>query len=88
MDLPRFNLTVAEILPWHDLFYDWDQMLDHYRYVESSVVINHEEQLTNIHSYIRQAVGHVNRILEVREGQHFKQLVIIYRKAGCGWRNT
>ncbi|KAI0437204.1 hypothetical protein F4803DRAFT_556227 [Xylaria telfairii] len=83
VDLPQFNLTVAEILPWHDLFYDWDQMLDHYRHVESFVTINHDEQLAHTHSYIRWAVGHVSRILEVRNEERFKQLVMLY-EAGCG----
>ncbi|RYC60323.1 hypothetical protein CHU98_g5886 [Xylaria longipes] len=83
VDLPQFNVTVADILPWYDLFDDWDRKLGYKISMQDPVLVKFKPELEYIHSYIRRAVNHVNQILNVRNGEHFKQLVTMYGEAGC-----
>ncbi|KAI0479971.1 hypothetical protein F4859DRAFT_513470 [Xylaria cf. heliscus] len=87
IDLPQFNVTIANILPWYDVFNDWDRKLGYKISLKAPALIKYEPELEYIHRYIRQAVGYINQILDVRSGERFKQLVTMYEKKECGLRN-
>ncbi|KAI1434203.1 hypothetical protein GGR50DRAFT_695361 [Xylaria sp. CBS 124048] len=88
VDLPRFNATIAEIIPWHDLFAEWHQlfrvaMLSSYSH-NSVLFPGYETELQSVEALIQHGSDTVMRITKLRLDPIFEQKVIEYNQQGCG----
>ncbi|KAI1162853.1 hypothetical protein F5B18DRAFT_362387 [Nemania serpens] len=81
--LPRFNATMANILPWYDLFDNWDYALGIIRSSRLPASVEQRQQLRSIQSHLRHVTDGINGIFKIREDESFEQLVAAYEDMRC-----
>ncbi|KAI2624130.1 hypothetical protein GGS21DRAFT_329696 [Xylaria nigripes] len=90
VDLPWFNATMAEVLPWYDLFREWHRLLSvklisENPSLEDPVLLDHQPQFKAIEAHLLRGMDIISEILEIRVDPLFKDLVRKYEGTWCDW---
>lgn len=81
--LPQFNTAIADIMAWYDLFDDWSRILNAMVSSHHPVSVEQQRHLQSIQPHLHRVKDRIERILETRKSERFKELVAAYEDRWC-----